>query len=365
MVVNDLKNYEIVGADSKGLERAATELKNGRLAALPTETVYGLGASAWDEKAVERIFELKGRPFTDPLIVHVNGLEMAFELCCLNPAERRIFHILARAFWPGPLTLVVPAIEKLPRIVTGGGDTVGLRCPRHPVALKLISLSGLPLAAPSANRFGHVSPTTAQHVADDLGRDGLVIVDGGQCDVGIESTVLKIESGEKCVILRRGAVSAAAIANVFSEESLKCDVFVNNRFALKTDRQESPGELLIHYSPILPTYLLSSSDSGTPFQGKILLRDCALIDIGARFSNHSRESGYYVDISEKNDMFEASERVFSVLREVEKLDFVKAILVPDLRQDGNEMALAIADRLSRAAALKRALIFNQFVQVDV
>lgn len=365
MVVNTCNDYELVDCGPRGVQRAAQQISKGLLAAFPTETVYGLGANALDESAVKKIFALKNRPYSDPLIVHVSCLEMAYTLCELPDSWRGVFELLVESFWPGPLTLVVPAKTIVPKVVTGGGNTVGIRSPAHATAMELINAAGVPIAAPSANRFGHVSPTTAQHVIDDLGRDGLVVVDGGSCSVGIESTVLKIVSATECVILRRGAVSREAIEAVFSRAGIENFVQVSNRFVAKEAIQDAPGEQLVHYSPTLPTFLLSHA-LATRQDGSILsLANCALIDVGARYRSVKDFCGYYVDLSEIGEMTLVSELLFGALRTAESIANIKVILVPDLNGEKDELALAIADRLNRAAALKRARIINQSAQVDV
>jgi L-threonylcarbamoyladenylate synthase len=184
------------------LEQAARLIREGELVAFPTETVYGLGANALDARAVRRIFELKGRPSTSPLIVHVDSVEMAQSLAASWP-DRAVQ--LAARHWPGPLTLVVPKRPVVPDEVTAGLDTVGLRMPAHPVALGLIRAAGVPIAAPSANRFTELSPTIADHVRASFG-DGLLILDGGPTDVGIESTVVSL-AGPEPVLLRPGMVA--------------------------------------------------------------------------------------------------------------------------------------------------------------
>ncbi|MBI1741245.1 MAG: threonylcarbamoyl-AMP synthase, partial [Candidatus Koribacter versatilis] len=185
------------------METAARILRAGRLVAFPTETVYGLGANALDPDAVARIYAVKGRPPTSPLIVHVASIEMAQSLVTTWPDAA---HRLAHRFWPGPLTLVLDKKPTIPAIVTAGLPTVGLRMPAHPIALALIRAAGVPLAAPSANRFTQLSPTTADHVRRSLGSDVDYILDGGPCHVGIESTVLSL-AGPQPVLLRPGGIS--------------------------------------------------------------------------------------------------------------------------------------------------------------
>ena len=195
----------IVGPE---IERAAALLRAGRLVVFPTETVYGLGANALDPVAVARVYEVKDRPATSPLIVHVASIEMAQSLVTSWP---EIADRLARKFWPGPLTLVLEKRSVIPAIVTAGLSTVGLRMPAHPIAQALIRAAGLPLAAPSANRFKQLSPTTADHVRESLGDDVDLILDGGPCQVGIESTVLSLTEPQP-VLLRPGGIARAEIA---------------------------------------------------------------------------------------------------------------------------------------------------------
>lgn len=222
------------------LERAAAVLRRGGLVAVPTETVYGLAALALDEAAVGRIFTAKGRPSTNPLIVHVADAAMARTLAADWPdaAER-----ITRALWPGPVTVVVPRASAVPDLVTAGGETVALRCPAHPVIRRLIALVGQPLAAPSANRSLRLSPTTAGHVYESLGARVDLILDGGPCSAGIESTVIDCTAAAPCV-LRPGPVAAAALAAV-----------LGGPVASAPDHSgvaRSPGQLRRHYAPRTP-----------------------------------------------------------------------------------------------------------------
>lgn len=210
------------------LSDAAARIQEGGVVAFPTETVYGLGANALDAAAVAKIFELKGRPRTSPLIVHVSSIEMAKKYAAEWPP---VAEDLARRHWPGPLTIVVKKSSAIPDIVTAGLGTVGLRMPSHDLALKLIELAGVPIAAPSANRFTHLSPTTAQHVADEFG-DAVEILDGGPCQVGIESTVVSVVDGQ-LTLLRPGMISIEATAAAPASEG----------------PHPSPGMHPRHYSP--------------------------------------------------------------------------------------------------------------------
>jgi|SRR5579863_1057239 len=187
---------------SLSIKDAAEKIRSGGLVAFPTETVYGLGANALDAAAVQKIYELKGRPTASPLIVHVSSIEMAREIVADWPP---LAEDLARRWWPGPLTLVLPKKPVIPEIVTAGLSTVGVRMPNHPIGLELIREAGVPIAAPSANRFAELSPTTAEHVRSAFG-DAVDVLDGGPCPVGIESTVVAIENGV-LKLLRPGMIS--------------------------------------------------------------------------------------------------------------------------------------------------------------
>src|SRR5882724_3999780 len=202
------------------IEAAARLLRAGRLVAFPTETVYGLGANALDPEAVARIYAVKGRPPTSPLIVHVSSVDMAQSLVTRWPD---VAGQLARRFWPGPLTLVLDKQPTIPSIVTAGLATVGLRMPAHPMALALIKAAGVPLAAPSANRFTQLSPTTADHVRRGLGSEVDLILDGGPCEVGIESAVLSL-AGSQPVLLRPGGISRAEIEAIIGPVMVASDV---------------------------------------------------------------------------------------------------------------------------------------------
>lgn len=236
------------------LAAAARLLRAGRLVAFPTETVYGLGANALDPEAVASIYELKGRPATSPLIVHVASIEMAQALAAEWPeaADR-----LARRFWPGPLTLVLPKLPKVPAIVTAGLPTVGLRMPAHPIALALIRAADLPLAAPSANRFTQLSPTTADHVRRSLGSDVDLVLDGGPCQVGIESTVLSL-AGSQSVLLRPGGISRTELEAVIGPIASGEDI--------EGGSHPSPGMHPRHYSPRTTLFLVK--DGIVPAKGR-------------------------------------------------------------------------------------------------
>lgn len=232
------------------IEHAARLIRAGKLVAFPTETVYGLGGNALDPAAVERIFAAKGRPSTSPLILHVDSLEMARGLASVWPPAAQE---LARRYWPGPLTLVVPKAPRVPDVATAGLPTVGLRMPAHPMALELIRAAGVPIAAPSANRFAGLSPTTAEHVRASLGDAVDYILDGGPCPVGIESTVL---SPDPPVLFRPGVIPLAELEAVTGPLRLARP---------SAGAHASPGMHKRHYRPATPLYLGTPPAAGRGF----------------------------------------------------------------------------------------------------
>jgi L-threonylcarbamoyladenylate synthase len=251
-------------ADRAEIDRAAHLLRAGCLVAFPTETVYGLGASALDAEAVARIYAVKGRPGTSPLIVHVSSIDMAQSLVANWPENA---NRLARRFWPGPLTLVLKklVLEKrpaIPAIVTAGLPTVGLRMPAHPIALTLIRAADVPLAAPSANRFGELSPTTADHVRRSLSSEVDFILDGGPCKVGIESTVLSLAE-PRPTLFRPGGISRTDLEAIVGPVASAPEVQAG---ALQTGAHPSPGLHSRHYSPRTTLYLVTNGK--LPAQGQ-------------------------------------------------------------------------------------------------
>jgi L-threonylcarbamoyladenylate synthase len=247
--------------DPREIDRAAKLLRAGRLVAFPTETVYGLGANALAAEAVSRIYVVKRRPATSPLIVHVASIEMAQSLAATWP---EIADLLARRFWPGPLTLVLGKLEErqnkqpvIPDIVTASLPTVGLRMPAHPVALALIKAAGVPLAAPSANRFTELSPTTADHVRRSLGAEVDCILDGGPCNIGIESTVLSLTNPEP-TLLRPGGISRTELEAIIGP--------IASAQEISAGSHPAPGMHPRHYSPRTVLYLTQKGK--LPDQGK-------------------------------------------------------------------------------------------------
>ncbi len=310
-------------ADDRAIGDAARLLRDGGLVAFPTETVYGLGADATNGRAVARIFEAKGRPQFNPLIVHVASLADAERHAVFNESARK----LAGAFWPGALTLVLPRAAdcRLSELVSAGLDTVALRVPAHPIAAKLIAASGLPLAAPSANASGRISATTAAHVAQSLGGTVDLILDGGAAPLGLESTVIGFD-GAQAVLLRAGAVARADIEAVAGP------------LAAASGRIQSPGQLASHYAPHARLRL----DAMTVTSDEALLAFGPLVPPGARKT---------LNLSVAGDLKEAAANLFAMLHllDASGASSIAVMPVPD-----TGIGEAINDRLRRAAAPREA-----------
>ncbi|WP_207458068.1 L-threonylcarbamoyladenylate synthase [Azospirillum sp. SYSU D00513] len=314
---------EILPTKPQALARGGEALRAGELVAFPTETVYGLGADATNDKAVAAIFAAKGRPQFNPLIIHLPDLESAQGWARFD--ERALE--LAAQFWPGPLTLVLPRVEGsgLSLLVSAGLDSVAIRVPNHPVARTLLEAAGRPVAAPSANRSGAVSPTTPQHVIESLGEKVAMVVAGGKCPVGLESTVLDL-TGEEPVLLRPGAVLREEI------EQLIGPVRVS---AGDPTAPKSPGQLESHYAPSVPVRL--NADAAE--EGE------ALLSFGP--DRFVRGHGARLNLSLESDLNEAAANLFAHLRQLDQPG-VKAIAVMPIPDQG--LGVAINDRLRRAAA---------------
>ncbi|MCA9053213.1 MAG: threonylcarbamoyl-AMP synthase [Planctomycetaceae bacterium] len=309
--------------------KAASVLRAGGLVAFATETVYGLGANALDEQAVARIFEAKGRPTFDPLIVHlVSASEVEAIVKDVPDVARR----LAQAFWPGPLTLVLPKQDCVPDLVTSGLPSVGVRVPEHPVARELIQLAGCPVAAPSANLFGRTSPTTAAHVAEQLGERIDLILDGGPCRVGIESTVLDLVK-DPPTLLRPGGVTYEELTKLLGEVSIAGPDIGDPA------HPAAPGMLTQHYAPRTPLLIISNWYSLGPLEGVSALAFQSIPE-AERFQRTEV-------LAPHGDLRQAANRFFAALRRLDRPDcrLIVAELFPD-----TGLGVALNDRLRRAAA---------------
>lgn len=319
----------VVAATPDAISEAAALLQSGALVAFPTETVYGLGADATNGEAVAAVFEAKGRPQFNPLIVHVADLTVAHRLAYLPDGALRI----AEAFWPGPVTLVVKRRPDsgLSDLVSAGLDSVALRMPDHPIARSLLVATGRPLAAPSANRSGHVSPTQAQHVADDLGDRVAMVLDGGATAFGIESTIIEAWS-ERHVMLRSGSTPGLAIeqaTGIKLVRSLQAEGF----------RPKASGQLASHYAPRAKVRLNVTHGFAT---GE------AVLAFGPfEVSRHRPVTGPFFNLSERGDLLEAAANLFAALRKLDA-EGVASIAVTPIPEQG--LGEAINDRLTRAAA---------------
>lgn len=304
------------------IDEAARALRAGKLVAFPTETVYGLGGDATNDRAVAAIFAAKGRPSFNPLIVHVANISSAAQFAELSAKAQ----LVARSFWPGPLTLVLPRRRdcRISLLATAGLDSVAIRVPAHKIAQTLLMMTGLPLAAPSANPSGRLSPTTADHVLADLGDKAEFVIDGGPCPVGVESTVLSL-LGDRPRILRPGAVTAEALSEVL-KEPVPIETSAEDAAAPR-----SPGRLVSHYAPSLPVRL----NAATAEPGE------ALLGFGSSAPKDA------LNLSPTGDLQEAAANLFAMLRRLDDPKY-RAIAVMAVPETG--LGIAINDRLRRAAA---------------
>jgi L-threonylcarbamoyladenylate synthase len=308
---------QVVKADSAAIAQAAALLRAGSLVAVPTETVYGLAARADSAEAVAAIYRAKGRPDFNPLIVHVSSVVAARELAELDERAEK----LAAAFWPGALTLVLPLKPgaRIAPAVTAGLPTIALRCPAHAVMQALLDATGLPLAAPSANRSGGVSPTRAEHVAASLGDAVPLVLDGGPCSAGIESTIVALRAGGEWQMLRPGPIPEARIAAILGTPATR----------VTADRIEAPGQLASHYSPGKPVRLMA--------------RDAAADEFLIGFGKIAGE----VSLSLSGDLAEAAARLYECLHRAAAAPQPRIAVAP---VPDDAIGAAINDRLRRAAA---------------
>ena len=334
---------QLLPATDETLALAARLLAEGELVAFPTETVYGLGAHAMDAQAVLGIFSAKGRPADNPLIVHIHDRSQLEGICEVNEAALRLMD----AFWPGPLTIILPRKDAVPNAVTANLDTVAVRMPAHPVALALLKACNLPVAAPSANRSGKPSPTSAKHVFDDMDGRIPLIIDGGESDVGLESTVISL-AGEKPCILRPGGVTKAMLEEVLGEVDLAGSIL---RPLEKGEKALSPGMMYKHYSPDGQVTLIEGEESAVVEALRKLYAHAA--SEGHRacvmcFSEHvaALADCQPHDIGSKDDPSEVAHRLFATLRglDEEKMDVIFSEVMPP-----EGVGLAVMNRLGRAA----------------
>lgn len=324
---------------SSALEEAAEIIRHGGLVVFPTETVYGLGADGTNADAARRIYAAKSRPSDNPLIIHIEKPEDAeryAHTCAL-------YYEFARAFMPGPLTVILPKKDTIPLSVTGGLDSVALRCPSHPVARRLIGLAGVPIAAPSANISGRPSPTCAEHVIEDmLGRVDMII-DGGECDIGLESTIIKIDN-DTVTLLRPGGITYDALSCI--TDGIAVASAVTEQLA-KDERPLSPGMKYRHYAPNAPVVLLDGDEGDV-----IEFLKCRALETDCLILCYTEETGLLpsdrvIDIGRMSDTQTQAHRLFSALRNADRLS--PSVIYAHLPKK-NGMGLALYNRMIRAAA---------------
>lgn len=317
----------VLKASEESIREGAEIIRRGGLVAFPTETVYGLGADSLNPEAVVKIFEAKNRPYFDPLIVHIAEMEDAFKLCLRVDARAKA---LMERFWPGPLTLVLPKRDVVPDLVTAGLETVAIRMPAHPVALSLIRESGRPISAPSANLFGHLSPTEAKHVERQLGDRVDLIIDGGRCPIGVESTIVDLSEDEP-ILLRPGGLPLEDIERIIGKVKVVTSM----------DRPRSPGQLKHHYSPRTPLRIIREEVFKVPEGVRAGLLS---------FKGSPARGGFAVVevLSPSGDLREAACNLFPSLHKLDSLglDVIYAEPVPE-----EGLGRAIMDRLRKAEGL--------------
>jgi L-threonylcarbamoyladenylate synthase len=310
---------------NQSISEAALIIKNGGLVAFPTETVYGLGANALNPFAAAKIFEMKERPSFDPLIVHIASFD---DIATLSKGLNENVMRLAKCFWPGPLTIVLLKSDIVPDIITSGLPTVGIRMPNNEIALELIRKSGCPIAAPSANKFGQLSPVSADHVKKQLPNVDCVL-DGGNSSVGIESTIVSVE-GNFCRLLRPGFITLEDI-----EKALPNTIVFDHA---KPEKMVSPGLLKSHYSPQKPLFVLNESENSLPeFSGMILHNDCDL----------HYKANRIIYTSQTGNKIEIAANLFAALHAMEEDENVENIYIERVEAKG--LGIAIMDRIKKAA----------------
>ncbi len=312
---------------SDSIEKAIDILNREELVAIPTETVYGLAGNIYSEKAIKKIFELKKRPFFNPLIVHIHDIKQLDELAISIPDKARL---LAKTFWPGGLTLVLKKQSKISGWVTSGKDTVAIRMPDHPVALKLLKQLSFPLAAPSANPFGRISPTKALHVQEYFGKNLSMVLDGGDCASGIESTIIGFEN-EEPVLYRLGAISIEEIEEIVGK------IIIKNK---KENAPEAPGMIARHYAPLTKIYLENNIDE---FIKKFPEKKIGVLVFSKEI--YAPQIMHQEILSKKADLKEAASKLFAALHNLDKLD-LDMIVAERLPNSG--LGLSMNDRLERA-----------------
>ena len=304
---------------------ASKFISEGKIGGVPTETVYGLAANALNQAAVRKIFQAKSRPFIDPLIVHVCDMQMAESVAEFSEDARK----LAEVFWPGPLTMILPRKECVPNIVTAGMDSVAVRMPSHKMMNELIKISNLPIAAPSANPFGYVSPTKAEHVAEQLGDKIDFVLDGGDCECGVESTIIMLTSSPK-KLLRPGPISASAIEKILGDK-------IDRNPKKNEAHPQAPGMLKSHYSPKAKLTLFANiTEIPSNFDGEVVF---------IKRPENPAKNHYW--LSEDGNVIDVQKNLFALIRSLDKISQNGIYCQKPASSD--DSWLAVLDRLNRAS----------------
>ena len=334
-MITEVLNWGQEGA----LEKSARLIQEGQIVGIPTETVYGLGANALDGRACLKIFEAKGRPADNPLIVHICDPEGAEKIAYTNS----LYYKLAKKFMPGPLTIILPKRDIIPSEVTAGLDSVAVRCPVHSVARRIIELSGVPIAAPSANKSGMPSPTTAQHVYNDMNGIIPLIIDAGACEVGVESTVIKI-TDDSIILLRPGAITAEMLREICDNVTISSAVLEELK---EGETPLSPGMKYKHYAPRANLFLvdLDDADFQAFVRDKAKVEKCAIMCYDEEIPLF--EGLTLLPVGKKEDIKEQTKRLFDLLRRADEIG-VDTIYAHIPGKKGE--SLAMYNRMIRACA---------------
>ncbi len=329
-------------SDDCAIRRAAECIRRGGLAVFPTETVYGLGGNALRAEAAKKIYAAKGRPSDNPLIIHIDETEKAERYAYTNP----LFYRLAEAFWPGPLTMILKKRDCIPDTVTGGMDTVAIRLPQNPTARALIRMADVPVAAPSANLSGHPSPTTGEHVVRDLSGRVDMILYGGPCSIGVESTVLKVEE-DRVILLRPGGVTYEDLCGLLGPEHVTIDTIVTEKVG-EDVKPLSPGMKYRHYAPVAPVILLQGTEAAV----SAFMRERAADTPNAAFLVYDEDgvglpSDRTLTLGRRSDPSAQAKRLFACLRAFDDMEGVGVIYGPLPSKEG--IGLAVYNRLAKAA----------------
>lgn len=320
----------------KNLKFCAELLRRNELVAVPTETVYGLAGNALNESAVRKIFEIKGRPLLDPLIVHYRHYDVALD----HIQHNEVFQNLAKKFWPGPLTLIVQKKATIPDLVTAGLQSVAIRVPAQPVFQRLLELCDMPLAAPSANPFGYVSPTEASHIARTLGDNLSAILDGGRSKHGVESTIIDVRDPDKPVLLRYGPIALDDI-----QGNLKAPLGIQLKESTETGAQTAPGMLSKHYSPYARVHLFENGSN--PDKPTFCGKKTAFVHLQKATIKTLDAKTFW--LTEDGCLETAARNLFALLQSLDAENYTDIVI--ELAED-RDLGLAINDRLKRAAAQK-------------